>query len=318
MKLGSHINLFILGILMISSGIFVSCDAFNESLPECRLFVKFKYDYNMQSVCSFHKQVDKVELYVFDKDGKFLFQQAEEGEPLTTGNYLMNVELPVGEYKLMAWAGVHDSYDLPELAPGALISTLELKLKREASLVIDKELEPLWYGEIMDVHFTGETNQVETINLIKNTNKISFIFQFLSNDDPLNLNDYEYEIIESNGYMNHLNQLKEDDVLSYHPYYKEQMSTSAVRLGLNTMRLMKERQNRLVVTEKATGEKVFNVSLSDYFAKTQEPGSTWDTQEYFDRQDAWHIVFYLNASWVAVKININGWTWYSQEEIDEL
>lgn len=299
---------------MISSGIFLSCDAFNEDLPECRLFVKFKYDYNMQSVCSFHVQVDKVELYVFDKDGKFLFQQAEEGEPLTTGSYLMSLELPVGEYQLMAWAGAHDSYDIPVLNPGDPISALELKLKRETSLVVDKELEPLWYGEILGVNFTGETNQVETINLIKDTNKVTFIFQFLSDDDPLNLEDYKYEIIESNGYMDHQNQLKDDDVLSYHPYYKEQMSTSAVRLGLNTMRLMNDRQNRFVVTEKSTGKKVFNVSLSDYFAKTQDPGSTWGTQEYFDRQDAWHVVFYLNASWIAVRIDINDWTWRSQEE----
>lgn len=75
---------------MIGTGIFISCDAFNENLPECRLFVKFKYDYNMLSVCAFHKQVDKVELYVFDKDGKFLFQQAEEGDALATGNYQMS------------------------------------------------------------------------------------------------------------------------------------------------------------------------------------------------------------------------------------
>ena len=67
----------------------------------------------MLSVCAFHKQVDKVELYVFDKDGKFLFQQAEEGDALATGNYQMSVVLPLGEYKLMAWAGVHDSYDVP-------------------------------------------------------------------------------------------------------------------------------------------------------------------------------------------------------------
>lgn len=31
---------------------------------------------------AFHTQVDKVELYVFDKDGKFLFSQVEEGEAL--------------------------------------------------------------------------------------------------------------------------------------------------------------------------------------------------------------------------------------------
>lgn len=75
-----------------------SCDSFNEDLPECRLSVKFKYDYNMEFADAFHAQVDKVELYVFDKNGKYLFKQAEEGSALSTGNYLMEVELPVGQY----------------------------------------------------------------------------------------------------------------------------------------------------------------------------------------------------------------------------
>ena len=84
-------------------------------------------------------QVDKVELYIFDKDGKFMFKQAEEGSALSTGNYLMEVELPVGQYQFMAWAGARDSYDITPLTPGvstitdlkSLVSTSqELNTKR--------------------------------------------------------------------------------------------------------------------------------------------------------------------------------------------
>lgn len=64
----------------------------------------------------------KVELYVFDKEGKFLFKQAEEGSSLSTGNYLMEVALPVGEYQFMAWAGARDSYDITSLTPGCFNS----------------------------------------------------------------------------------------------------------------------------------------------------------------------------------------------------
>ena len=80
-----------------------------EEMPECSLYVQFKYDYNMLFTDAFHTQVDKVELYVFDKDGKFLFRQTEEGDALATGNYRMEVKLPVGEYQFLAWAGAHDS-----------------------------------------------------------------------------------------------------------------------------------------------------------------------------------------------------------------
>ena len=115
MKLKSLLRHIAMWVLLIGSLIMTSCDSFNEHLPECRLFVKFKYDYNMEFTDAFHAQVDKVELYVFDKDGKFLFKQAEEGAALATGSYLMAVNLPIGEYQFMAWAGAHDSYDLTSL-----------------------------------------------------------------------------------------------------------------------------------------------------------------------------------------------------------
>ena len=65
---------------------------------------------------------------------------------------------------------------MSQVSPGASITELELKLKRASSLVIDKALEPLWYGEINEVNFTGNMNLVETINLIKNTNTVKILF----------------------------------------------------------------------------------------------------------------------------------------------
>ena len=61
------------------------------------------------------------------------------------------------------------------------------------------------YG-INHVKFTGTANQMEVINLIKDTNKIRFIFQGSSQGIPpstdtngwtINMHDYDYEIIES-------------------------------------------------------------------------------------------------------------------------
>ena len=177
MNLKSLICYVALGILLMSSGIVASCDSFNEDLPECRLSVKFKYDYNMEFADAFHAQVDKVELYVFDKNGKYLFKQAEEGSALSTGNYLMEVELPVGQYQFMAWAGARDSYDITSLTPGvSTLTDLKLTLKREASLIINKRMETLWYGEVINVNFDGTVHQTETINLIRDTKIVRFGF----------------------------------------------------------------------------------------------------------------------------------------------
>ena len=88
-----------------------------------------------------------MELYVFDKDGKFLFSQVEEGEALATGNYQMEVKLPIGEYQFLAWAGARDSYDIYTPRGENTITDMRLRLKREESLIISKELEPLWYRD---------------------------------------------------------------------------------------------------------------------------------------------------------------------------
>lgn len=317
MNLKSLICHLTIVVLIVSSWIMTSCDSFNEDLPECRLSVKFKYDYNMEFADAFHTQVDKVELYVFDKDGTFLFKQTEEGSSLSTGNYLMEVALPVGEYQFMAWAGARDSYDITSLIPGvSTITDLKLMLKREASLVIDKQLETLWYGEIINVYFSGTTHQTETINLIRDTKRIRFIFQAYSDDWELKMDDYEYEILESNGYLGYDNSLLDDDRLSFRPYRRDQLSPYSASVDLNTMRLMKDRTARLVITEKATSRKVFDINLIHYLSLTNMEDENIGMQEYFDRQSNYHITFFLSESWLSMKIIINGWTVYIQTEGD--
>ena len=136
MKINGLIHQFTFGMLIVAIWLLSSCTNLYEDLPECRLFVKFKYDYNMLYADAFHTQVDKVELYVFDKDGKYLFKQSEEGAALVTGSYLMEVELPVGEYQFMAWAGAHDSYDITSMTPGSsTITDMKLQLIREESFL---------------------------------------------------------------------------------------------------------------------------------------------------------------------------------------
>ena len=236
---------------------------------------------------------------------------------MSTGNYLMEVELPVGQYQFMAWAGARDSYDITSLIPEtSTITDLKLQLKREESLIIDKELETLWYGEIINVNFTGTIHQTETINLIKDTKRVRFIFQSYANNWELKMNDYDYEIRESNGYLGHDNSLLDDDVLSFRPYHMNQLNSFSASVDLNTMRLMKDRTTRLVITEKSTSNKVFDINLIDYLAMTNMEDKKIGMQEYFDRQSNYHIVFFLSGSWLAMKIVINGWTVYSQTEGD--
>ena len=110
----------------------------------------------------------------------------------------------------------------------------------------------------------------------------------------------------------------DDDVLSFQPYFMEQKNPSAAAVELNTMRLMEDRPARFVVTEKATGKKVFDINLTDFLILTSMEGNKMKPQEYLDREDEYKIIFFFfdSTAWNAVQININGWTWYIQNEED--
>ena len=101
----------------------------------------------------------------------------------------------------------------------------------------------------------------------------------------MDVNTYEFEIIESNGYLNFDDTLLADDTLRYRPYFFEQKSAQAVAVELNTMRLMAGRSPRFVVSGKSSGRKVFDINLIDYLAMTEMEGRSWTEQEYLDRQD---------------------------------
>lgn len=326
MKFNSLIRSILFVCLVVCSGILNSCDVFNEDLPECRLSVKFKYDYNMLSTDEFHTQVDQVTLFIFDNDGKYLFKQSAEGNSLATGEFQMDVQLPIGRYKFMAWAGVHDSYEISTLTEGvSTVTDVKLRLKRDASLIIDKKLEPLWYGEIIDVNFTGTTNQTEVVNLIKDTKRIKCMFQnTASSNNDLLLDNYKFEILSANGYLDYDNSLLKDDVLSYFPYYTEQKSNSIMIIELNTLRLVPGNDARFIITDKTTSKSVLDIDLIDFFSLVEMEGNKWSEQEYFDRQSDYLITFYLkeptvNESWIAAQIVINGWTLYNQgEDIEPL
>lgn len=71
-----------------------SCTSIDETLPECRLYVRFRYDYNMEFSDAFASQVNRVDVFVFDKDGTFVMKKSEQGETLGGGSYRMPLPLP--------------------------------------------------------------------------------------------------------------------------------------------------------------------------------------------------------------------------------
>ncbi|MFS2534283.1 FimB/Mfa2 family fimbrial subunit [Bacteroides ovatus] len=297
-----------------------SCTSIDETLPECRLYVRFRYDYNMEFSDAFASQVNRVDVFVFDKDGTFVMKKSEQGETLGGGSYRMPLPLPAGEYRIAAWAGMSDDFEMPEPVAGkTTLEELTVRMKREESLVHNKALNPLWYGGVQAVSFTGRQEQTETVSLIKDTNKFRFILQKSGPGEELDINDCLFEIRADNGYYDWNNDLLDDDMISYRPYYLEKVEDVGIVVEMNTMRLLEHKKVYLTLTRKSDGKELMKIDLIPYLLLTKMEGHNIPAQEYLDRQSEYAIVFFYNPellNFLSTKIVINGWTiWLKGEDL---
>lgn len=297
-----------------------SCTSIDETLPECRLYVRFRYDYNMEFSDAFASQVNRVDVFVFDKDGTFVMKKSEQGETLGGGSYRMPLPLPAGEYRIAAWAGMSDDFEMPEPVAGkTTLEELTVRMKREESLVHNKALNPLWYGGVQAVSFTGRQEQTETVSLIKDTNKFRFILQKSGPGEELDINDCLFEIRADNGYYDWNNDLLDDDMISYRPYYLEKVEDVGIVVEMNTMRLLEHKKVYLTLTRKSDGKELMRIDLIPYLLLTKMEGHNIPAQEYLDRQSEYAIVFFYNPellNFLSTKIVINGWTiWLKGEDL---
>lgn len=98
-------------MVMILGSVVVLCDSiFGEEEVDCfvEYRVKFKYDYNMKYVDVFLCEVGIVIFYVFDDNGKLVYQKIEEGDVLGEEGYIMKVDLELGDYYFVIWVGLND------------------------------------------------------------------------------------------------------------------------------------------------------------------------------------------------------------------
>ena len=274
-----------------------SCTSIDETLSECQLYVSFRYDYNME-----------------------FMKKSEQGKTLGSGSYRMQLQLPIGEYRIATWAGMSDAFEMPEPVAGkSTLEDLTVKMKREESLIHNKVLEPLWYGEIQTVNFTGKQEQTETVRLIKVTNKFRFILQKSGPGEELDMNDCLFEIRADNGYYDWNNDLLDDDMISYQPYHLEKVEDVGIVAEMNTMRLLEHKKVYLTLTLKSDSKELMKVDLIPYLLLTKMEGHNIPAQEYLDRQSEYAIVFFYNPellNFLSTKIMINGWTiWLKGEDL---
>lgn len=301
--------------------------------------VKFRYDWNMKYADAFPHEVKSVKLYAFDKGGNLVWQTSESGEALAQEGYSIVLPLEPGDYRLAAWCGLDngESFTVPEISVGGKHEEIHCKLNRvyDAGQACSKEdLHPLFHG-ILDVNLPVNLDggeYVYTLPLKKDTNVFRITLQHLSGEH-LNQKDFTFRIEDSNGWMDHTNELLPDEDIVYHPFAQYEGSAGietdkvpesrssvienvrVVIAELTVARLVmrdwtKEEKPMLVIRAAEDGRLVARVPIIDYALLVKGAANLdMDDQEFLDRNDVYNMSFFLdnNLRWLSTVINIHTW-----------
>lgn len=316
----SYTGVLLLVSLALASCALASCDrVIYEDLTSCPLRVQLRYDYNMQYSDRWHREAEDVHLYIFDQSGHLAMEFVDKAGSYAEGQ-TFELAVPSGEYTIVALCGhrMGTFYDATPLQVGSSTMTdLLIRLSRDEQRRIDAMLPPLLYGITSKVSVAGDGSRLVQVPMAKWTNSIRLIMQDLSEGGRFNIKieDYDFRITAPNGRYDGTGQVLSDDILTYTPYYSEQIQgTGGIAVELNTLRLLTDQEQRLIITERASGEELLNVDLCTLLLQTKfYANNKLSNQEFLDREDRYTVIFAFDGrpvtreTFLAVNLWINGW-----------
>lgn len=319
-----------------------SCDGMiYEGEGDCSVHyrVSFRYEMNLKWADAFANEVTSVHLYAFDPAGVLVWQRDDTVGEEEARDYSMELELPAGDYQLLAWCGLRndgvqgESFAVPEAVAGQTrIEDLQCRLNRlydAAGAYSSDRLYRLFHGRL-DVTLPEAPSGGEyeyTMYLTKNTNHVRVILQHLSGQD-VDVDDFRFRIEDSNGLMAHHNGLLEDETITYRPWKTQSGEAAVGKEGTRAMinvrgaiadltvgRMTEGHRRGMVLTvTRRDGTPVARIPVIDYalLAKDyyeEEYGRRMTDQEFLDREDDYVMTFFLdeNGEWISSQILIHSW-----------
>lgn len=318
-------------LLLMLTGTVSACDILEEEPEDCAVYVRFKYDMNMEFADAFQNAVNSVTLYAFDQNGVLAFQKTEEGDLLKQDGYRMRLDgishSDKAKYDFITWAGEPDnaSFTIPVLTVGQHTKEdLYCQLNRAGDGIVNDNLDDLFHGQVIDLNFgraAMQPGEEVVVPLVKNTNSIRIMLQHISGE-PLNVDEFHFSITDRNGKMNYDNTLLDKDVvINYQAWYTgdgnadvegENSGTPAINVAIAELavaRLMADADPILTITD-VDGETVLELPLVKCaLMYKREKYNEMSNQEFLDREDEYNFTFFLDDGnrWISSSIIINSW-----------
>lgn len=304
-----------------------SCEKIYDNLEACPhgVSLRFVYDYNMEYANAFPKQVDCLTLYVYDEEDRYVATHVVTADSLLSDeNWRMQLELPEGRYRFVAYGGLacaKSSFSLQE-EPADTSHWGSLRVSMDAYRQADtvhENLHNLYWGDV-EVE-TADLYKEGTVKMMKNTNNIRIVLQDVNTQQPVYGEDFAFSITDDNTLFGADNDLLENGKVIYTPWAQGDAIVGLNTIGtevigayaeLSVSRLMAKNSPVLRVKSRDTGEDVIDIPLLNYLRlyksllyETADMGE----QEFLDRQSNWTMLFLLDSQkrWVKTYIKINDW-----------
>ena len=312
-----------------------SCDAWiYEKEVDCtpHYFLTFKFTKNILNADAFGPQVTDIHAAVYDKQGNLLFTQSDTRIPTEENEYRMPVDLQPGTYDVIAWcegspldAGAvaftltGQDADAHMSASGAYFTPLGATGNR----YFQSDLVPLFYGRGEDITCNSEDFgdiSLPAIRLTKDTNYITVMLQNLGGQ-PLDPDMLTFTLRAENSALDWKNDLSATEIaFDYHPWDTQGIIASedaesnpdmpnGVKAELTTSRLLADREQRLIISNKEDGSEIINIPLIEYLLLVRgNYQHATSPQDYLDCCDAYSLMFFVdeNMQWIKTRVLING------------
>ena len=329
-------------IMAGASLVFASCHhpVFDyEGDCEVNYYMSFVYDMNLKWADAFPSEVNSVNLYAFDENGIFVEEFTAGGEEVSRPGYLLHLDMPAGEYQLLAWCGLDsesgdgENFTVTQPVKGVTrIEEMTCRLRTESLTrgeeYSDMRLNFLYHG-YMTVSLPDSQDGRDyyyTMLLTKDTNHIRVMLQQVSDD--ISAEDFNISLTSANGEMAYNNAIIGDTDITYLPWYtdtnvlgvgnKDGVITeyTGVIADLSTCRMMMADMDemRLNVRNKDNSSLIFSVPIIQYSLTAKKYyeeayGHRMTDQEFLDRQDEYMLTFFLDEDmkWIYTIIDILSW-----------
>mgnify|MGYP004520983055 CR=1 FL=1 len=255
--------------------------------PTSKVSLTFDYTYNVKEADAFAAEVKNLNVYVFDKNGKFLDTYMESADKFETGHRMDITDLNEGKYTFVCLARDKQAlssradgddnddeteFTFTQLTPG--VSTIndlqeEMGKKNGENTVNNKQFTALYTAQT-SVDYKGKTVE-SNLSLLKCTKTYRIVLMPFENDQPgFELENFDVKIMGSAALLDFKGDKVKNKSITYLPYEEKMVTNSSGETE--------------VEGEKIDKALVYDLSSSRMFERTDDDIATRSGKDYDDKR----------------------------------